>query len=367
MTTTRITHATPAASYAHSAHRDWEADINLPPELNQDLCKDIARQLIEDDPGKRLKVILGGGRRNFLPKSSDPQSNLQGSRNDDKNLVEDWVQMKKQQGWKESQYKFVTSTKELREAASADDLQYLFGLFNQSHMSYETERDTSPDGEPSLTEMATTAINILSRDPRGFVLLIEGGRIDHAHHKNMAGMALRETISFDNAIEESMKLINKNETLVIVTADHAHTLTINGYPDRGNSIFGFSNDNDTDNKPFTTLMYGNGPGYQKDRQVPSDPSNPRTIFHSAVQLPHDSNHGGEDVGLYSRGPFAHLFHGLQDQTFIAHAIGYAACIGNYNGSKHCSSSGIRAKPEVLLISSLSFFFFVILMFRQFKL
>lgn len=122
--------------------------------------------------------------------------------------------------------------------------------------------------------MTTAAIKVLSKSETGFVLLVEGGRIDHAHHSNWANMALRETISFDNAIEAAMSMVDPSETLVIVTADHSHTLTINGYPDRGNSIDGFSDLKETaTNMSVTTLMYGNGPGNTSPRIAPVDNGN----------------------------------------------------------------------------------------------
>lgn len=58
VTTTRITHATPAASYGHSAHRDWECDSKIPVSQRNLGCKDLARQLVEDEPGKSLNVLM---------------------------------------------------------------------------------------------------------------------------------------------------------------------------------------------------------------------------------------------------------------------------------------------------------------------
>jgi len=131
-------------------------------------------------------------------------------------------------------------------------------------MRYEMERDQTADGEPSLEEMTEAAIKVLRKDPNGFVLLVEGGRIDHAHHDNFAGMALHETLAFEKAIAKAIELLPKEETLIMVTADHAHTLTINGYPTRGNPILGVVASNDTYGTPYTTLLYGNGPGNEKD-------------------------------------------------------------------------------------------------------
>lgn len=349
VTTTRITHATPAASYAHTSMRNWESDADKPPQLDKE-CSDIAKQLIFDSPGRKLRVIMGGGRRSFLTKTTnDPKANQTGYRLDDDDLIEEWLKMRRNEGLSRSEYLYINSTRGLHTVKDDpnNSVKYLFGLFNWTNMAYEAERDKSEDGEPSLKDMTTSAIKVLSKEKNGFVLLVEGGRIDHAHHQNLAGMALREVMSFDAAIEAAAKSVNLKETLIIVTADHAHTLTMNGYPLRGQSIFGYSDVNDTAGVPFPVLMYGNGPGHNSSRI--QDHSNPRAVFPSAVQLNPDANHGGEDVGLYATGPFAHLFKGLKDQTFIAHAISFAACMGNYNNSHHCNGSVRLATGQAYLL------------------
>lgn len=266
VTTTRITHATPAAAYAHIATRKWESEIQ---NETKGTCKDIAKQLIEDSPGSELNVILGGGRGHFLPTTQfDPKgirSNgelkaMKGNRKDGRNLVRDWLTIRRKSGLSANQYAFVNSTRTLR-SVNYDKLDYLFGLFNYSHMEYEQLRDRSDDGEPSLTEMTEAAIRVLSRKPKGFVLLVEGGRIDHAHHNGFANMALHETIEFNRAIRRAREMVTMEDTLILVTADHSHTLTINGYPVRGNPIQGIGGIDNHD-EPYTTLMYGNGPGHR---------------------------------------------------------------------------------------------------------
>ena len=87
-----------------------------------------------------------------------------------------------------------------------------------------------------------------------------GGRIDQAHHKNRANQALIETVEFDEAIELAVKETSEEDTLIIVTADHSHPMTINGYAKRGNNITGVAEKDDFD-LMFPTLMYTNGPGY----------------------------------------------------------------------------------------------------------
>ena len=123
--------------------------------------------------------------------------------------------------------------------------------------------------EPSLEEMTDTAINVLKKNERGFLLLVDGGRIDHAHHSNYANLAMYETLALDQAIDGIFSLVSQEETLVVVTATHSHSLTMNGYPIRGHNIMGIAGLEDGTRVPFTTLMYTTGPGHKKNRTDPS--------------------------------------------------------------------------------------------------
>ena len=114
--------------------------------------------------------------------------------------------------------------------------------------------------------MTTMAIDRLQQNDKGFVLMVEGGRIDHAHHDGMRPRALEDTLAFDAAIKTALDKTKREDTLIVVTADHSHTMTINGYPKRGNPILGLAVDVDGevmkggDGNPYTTLSYANGPG-----------------------------------------------------------------------------------------------------------
>lgn len=219
ITNTRITHATPAAAYAHVSNRRWECDSHVPKTLDP-ACKDIARQLIEDEPGNKINVIMGGGRRCFFGQNfQDPGPTGQsGIRQDGRNLIDTWIEQKR--SINRTNFAFVNSTQHLR-SVDVDKTDYLLGLFSFSHMNYEELRDQGPNGEPSLTEMTEIAIKILSKNPEGYVLLVEGGRIDHAHHENVAGVALRETIALSWAVQSARNMVDSRETLLAVTSDHA--------------------------------------------------------------------------------------------------------------------------------------------------
>lgn len=89
-------------------------------------------------------------------------------------------------------------------------------------MNYESDRVTSSDKEPSLIEMTEKAIQILRKNPNGYLLFVEGGRIDQAHHDNNARRALDDLVVFDNAIGKTVEMVSLEDTLIVVTADHSH-------------------------------------------------------------------------------------------------------------------------------------------------
>ncbi|XP_012347132.1 alkaline phosphatase-like isoform X3 [Apis florea] len=266
VTTTRVTHATPAALYAHAASRYWEDDGKVPPAARTS-CKDIARQLLEDEPGRNINVILGGGRRHFVPKViQDPEEpDKEGRRLDGRNLIEEWSRNHR---LRNVAAKYVAN-KEQFESVDPRKVNHLLGLFSYSHMDFDVDRNTNGSGDPSLAEMTIKALRILAKNPEGYFLFVEGGRIDHAHHYNNAYRALDETLALEEAVRAVMKEVDLSETLLVVTADHSHVLTLGGLAThRGNPIFGSdSKMSDVDGQPYTTLLYSNGPGYTQPRNI----------------------------------------------------------------------------------------------------
>ncbi|MFN2238864.1 MAG: alkaline phosphatase [Thermoanaerobaculia bacterium] len=319
VSTARLTHATPAACYAHSPSRNWEDDSNLSAEARAGGFPDIARQLIEFPFGDGLEVALGGGRLHFLPTSRE------GNRKDGRDLTAEWLA-------KFPRARFVENGAELAavDAASTD---HLLGLFNDSHMQYEHDRAPGPDGEPSLTEMTLKAIQILSKNPKGYFLMVEAGRIDHAHHDGNAHRALTDTIELSRAVAATLETIDLDETLVIVTADHSHVMTLAGYPPRGTPITGkvpaIGPDGAPtgelararDGLPYTILGYANGPGARGERidLTDVDTTDPDFLQEATVPLGGET-HGGEDVAIYAAGPSAHLVRGVQEQNVIFHIM-----------------------------------------------
>lgn len=350
VTTTRLTHATPGAAYGHSAERNWEVDAEMPDEARAAGCRDMAQQLVEFDVGDGLHVAMGGGRTNFLPAgAADPEyaQDSPGLRLDGRDLVGEW-QRRHPEG------RYVWNSAELA-ALDLSNTTRLLGLFEPDHMNYAHERARDRAGEPSLAEMTRTAITVLRKHDKGYFLIVEGGRIDHAHHAGNAYRALSETVAMSDAVRVADAMTSETDTLILVTADHSHTLSFVGYPQRGNPILGKVEGSATEDGgdglardrlglPFTTLTYANGPGYPgpSNRQPQGPKTYPHTLASaemssgrpdlSHVDTAHpdylqeslsplsSESHGGDDVGVWARGPGAEAVRGSIEQNVIFHLL-----------------------------------------------
>lgn len=218
VTTTRVTHASPAGVYAHIAERDWESDTDVADDCGQNSgVEDIAYQLIKGEVGSKLKLILGGGRKNFVDKTLADW----GKRSDGLDLIEEF-QMES------AGNAYVTSAEELM-ALDVTKPERVMGLFQNDHLLYHLQDLEQVSGQPTLEQMTRKAIEYMSQNEQGYFLFIEGGRIDHAHHDNYARMALDETIEFSKAIAAARELTSEEDTLLVITADHSHAFTYSGY------------------------------------------------------------------------------------------------------------------------------------------
>ncbi|XP_022115998.2 membrane-bound alkaline phosphatase [Pieris rapae] len=350
VTTTRVTHASPAATYARAANRNWENDASVRADgADPQQCPDIATQLITEDPGRQFKVILGGGRREFLPSHVVDEEGSSGTRTDGRNLIEEWRSDKIERNVTHS---YVWNREQLLRA-NATMPEYLMGLFESSHLRYNML--TNPTTEPSLAELTEVAIRMLQRNNKGFFLFVEGGRIDHAHHSNYAELALDETIELSAAVSRAAELLDETDSLLVVTADHAHVMSFNGYAARGSNVLGTARGTDRDGVPYMTLSYTNGPGFRahvegKRVDVTKEEKYESKEWRSHVDVPLSSEtHGGDDVAVFARGPQHALFSGLYEQNAIPHLMAYAACIGP--GEHVCNNAHIVI-PLSSLLSSL---------------
>ncbi|NXF83214.1 PPBI phosphatase, partial [Sclerurus mexicanus] len=347
VTSTRVQHASPSGTYAHVVNRDWYADASMPADARQEGCKDIAWQLVHNVD---INVILGGGRKYMTPVGTpDPEyptnSRQNGIREDGINLINTWLKAR-------PGAHYVWNKTEMLAAAANPSVNYLMGLFEPGDTKYNMVRNTTLD--PSLTEMMEAAITILSRNPKGFYLFVED-KIDHGHHDGAAHKALTEAVEFDRAIERAGVLTDEAETLTVVTADHSHVFSFGGYTLRGSSIFGLAPKLSIDGKSYTSILYGNGPGYPgTDRPNVDLDTATRFEYLQQAAVPLDSEtHGGEDVAILAKGPMAHLFHGVQEQTYVAHVMAYAACLEPYTDCRLGNSApGTHATLLALLLPTL---------------
>ncbi|UYV82067.1 hypothetical protein LAZ67_21000652 [Cordylochernes scorpioides] len=318
VTTTRVTHASPAGAYAHVAHRGWEGESP-----SATICPDIASQLIHSSPGNKINVVLGGGLGSFLPKDSPGSLRI-----DNKDLIQEYRDLKRN-----TKHAVVRTKDHLQAVATEGNFQYVLGLFSNSHMDYILDKK-SDSPQPTLAEMTSAAVKLLENNPKGFLLFVEGGRIDHAHHNGEAKKALYETLELDKAVETALNLTSTSDTLILVTADHSHTMTISGYPTRGNDILGFAGVS-TEDKPYTSLTYANGPGHEANNDVTLTLKKTKvaiekyvlTVENNYIQTAAvplvEETHGGEDVAVHATGPWAHLFSGVHEQTLIPAVISHA--------------------------------------------
>ena len=211
-------------------------------------------------------------------------------------------------------------------------------MFNDEEFEYRLDVEDDLDSEqPRLFEMTETALKILQKCDEGFVLFVEAGHVDKAHHKGWAGKALEEVLELELAVETALNMTDAEETLVLVTADHSHSLTINGYPRTGVDILTYdpgemSQQVSDDKQPhyYPSLMYSTGPGKRSaDYDVSQDDSlSSKDYVHPSLVYQDSASHGGEDVALFATGHNAHIFRGLIDQHQIPHYLSFLTCVGD---------------------------------------
>ncbi len=232
VTTTRITHATPATFVAHNTKRTSESDIAL------------------DLVSSGVDVMMGGGLSMLLPQSVENKNSdaykslrkeipshlsLRTERKDDYNLIS---------AARKNGYEFVFDRSSLRKTRAKK----VIGVFSSSHLPdaltlRENSRSPNP-ASPKLNEMVEKAISILGENDKGFFMIVEGGQIDYACHYNDAGRLLHEMLQFDEAIGVAYEWAkNRDDTLILVTGDH----------ETGGPAFFYANDE----KPKPVALDGN--------------------------------------------------------------------------------------------------------------
>ncbi|MFM1651673.1 alkaline phosphatase [Brevibacillus sp. B_LB10_24] len=345
VTTSEIEDATPAAVAAHTRRRSDKAEI--------------AEMLYNMQP----EVVMGGGSAYFLPQST-PGS----KRKDDKDLFH----MFEQKG-----YTVVENATQLQAAKKSDKL---LGLFHTGDMSVYYDRSTKNQAElksftdqPNLWDMTQKAIDVLSQNKNGFFLMVEGASIDKQLHPLDWERAAYDTIEMDKAVGVAKRFAEKNgDTLVIVTADHSHSVSIAGtywegdgksgreavrtyeaskfptYVDSNGD--GFPDNPDVDRK--LAVVFGSHPDYYEDYKFdpvptsptvknkdgvyvanpaklanPDDPDRDRFLRPGTISPTLESQgvHTADDVPLMAYGPGSGYFKGTMDNTDVffgmVHALG----------------------------------------------
>ncbi|XP_037813544.1 membrane-bound alkaline phosphatase-like [Lucilia sericata] len=324
ITTTTLTHASPSGLYAHVANRLYESDTDVK-SFNKDPneCMDMATQLITQEPGRNFNVIMGGGISKFLPNTiRDNHGNL-GIREDGKNLLSTWQEMHPEG--------IITTNRQQLLELDVNNVSHIMGVYQSQLMDYHLMAD--PLEQPTLSEMTKVALEFLQRNDQGYFIFIEGGLIDIAHHYTKAAISLDETLEFEKAIQLAREMTDPLDTLIVVSSDHAHPLTISGYPGRGTDILGL-NQHDTDayglkystlNYPIGIQQYLDENGHRLDLEnIKRDAD----FEYPSYIKSNDGQHSGDDVGIFASGPFEHLFSGVLQQNTIPHLMAYAACIGD---------------------------------------
>lgn len=361
ISTARLTHATPAATYAHINDRNDENAIAL-----QSLPGDAT---YNQALGDGIDLLFGGGRQYYVPSTVTDEEGGRGSRTDGRDLRREYQSAGYTYVWNKAGF-----------STLARNSLPVIGLFERGHMEYEYDRLTDTGGEPSLTEMTLKAIDLLGKGRRrnrgwgadnGYFLMVESGRIDHAHHEGNALRAIHDAQELDRAIGAAARTVDLRDTLIIVSADHSHVFNIAGYPLRpigempypvtpcpgsayglplaGNGILDLVYDVNstgcvapaTDGRgvPYTALVYGNGPGYRgaprvdprtdpfpgRGGVVPKGPADPAYFQEAAVPMSAET-HSAEEVAIYAIGPGSEMVRGTVKNTFIyrvmAKALGF---------------------------------------------
>ncbi|MFF2155872.1 alkaline phosphatase [Paenibacillus chitinolyticus] len=314
VTTARITHATPAVYASHVRNRDNESAI--------------ASQYLNDG---NVDVLFGGGKQFFLSKEE------KGKRTD-KTIIPDF---------EKEGYKVVYDKQGL---ASLDGKTgKALGLFGNSHVDYVLDRTNTV---PNLAEMTSKAIDILSSNPKGFTMMVEGGRIDHAGHANDLPSVVQEMLDFDAAVKVAMDFAKKDgNTSVVVTADHEtgglslsrdniYEINVDAWDDQQKSseliggelknaktvedvkalVAKYTGHTDLTDDEAKFILAGDGSSYKQEGAFNAVMSKRYLVGWSG------HGHSAVDVGVWAYGPIAEKVKGQIDNTEIARAVASVAGI-----------------------------------------
>lgn len=353
VTTARLTHSTPAAGYGVSVERLWEHDARMPADCLQ---RDLAQQLAEKVASAEIDVALGGGRAAFVSREQQDSEGETGARADGRNLIEEATA---------KGVRYVETAAALS-ALDAADAAPVLGLFASGSMSYEHDRGSLRPREPALADMAEAAINALetASQGRGYFLMIEGGRIGQASHYGNMHRVVTDGAAFAEAVERVSAMTNPADTLILVTADAAHSLAFNGYCGRGSPVPGLCYEiapegerhgaepaKDATGAPYETTGFLNGPGASEPSPAldAAKARDPMRRQRALVPMETETT-SATDVPAYARGPWAHLLDGVVEQHFLFHLMRYAAFEAPLKSPKTPDGASERAQGDTTVNS-----------------
>ena len=357
VTNSEIEDATPAAMVAHTRRR---SDFN-----------DIVKMFYDS----KIDVLMGGGSPNFLPQST-PGS----KRKDDVDYIEQF---------KGAGYAFATSKTEMAAAAEDKKTTRLLGLYNTGNIDGALDLKLLKKGsvskfpdQPDVVEEMKAAIRILSRNKKGFVLMVESARIDKYSHSMDAERAIYDTIMLDQAVAEAKRWsqANGNNTLILVTADHAHGVSVVGtvndeapgndmrnkigtYEDAGFPNYPAPNAEGYPDKVDVSkrlrLVFANTPDYyetfrpyldgenvpaiknadgvmvanEKYKDVPGAVFRTGNLPNTGPRGANQGVHTGDDVVLTAGGPGSAAVHGQMENTDLFRVVADALALGKPAAAK----------------------------------
>ena len=282
VSTARTTHATPASFFAHIKNRNLENEI------------------AEQVKVSNLDLLMGGGRRHFLPQGSS----YKGKRKDGRNLINEL----EGNGWS-----MIQNKSQMNSFSDPSKKKRIVGLFSNTHMTYERiKRNNKKNTEPTFTEMVEFAVDFLSDRGKGFFLMAEAGRIDHASHDSLVRDMLEETLELDNCVGRLLKHPKLKDTLIVITADHeTGGYAASGYGDvlktRGEEFL--KSKTTEDGRRYNHSSWATGPGEKGEKH------------HSDVAFKiYAANHTAVDVPVLANGPGSEIFGGYQNNTELPKKI-----------------------------------------------
>ena len=278
ITTTLLCHATPAAFYAHRANRSWYDQIG------------------GDLMGKGIEVLMGGGRDYFIPKGAVDEEGAPSKRKDDRNIIQEL----RNEGYV---YAYDTAGFKAIDPVATDKM---LCLFNAGDMQFECNRAKDKAGEPGLWEQTDKALQILSRNKKGFFLMVESGIIDHAAHSHLTREFLWEGVACDKTVGVAMDFARKHkDTLVIVVPDHGCG---------GPHLVGMYDLS----KPDSTITDRGFPQYTLNTEgIPvSEGGKPL-----AIQWVKSTGHTGEEVNVAAGGPLSGELDGVIQNIDVFKVMG----------------------------------------------